>query len=36
MMTGPFFRPVTRRTALFITGATATVALSACAPRYAL
>ena len=32
-MTGPSSASVTRRTALFITGASATVALSACAPK---
>lgn len=32
-MTGPSSASITRRTALFITGATATVALSACAPK---
>ena len=32
-MTGPSSASVTRRTALFITGAAATVALSACAPK---
>ena len=32
-MTGPSSASITRRTALLITGATATVALSACAPK---
>ena len=32
-MTGPSSASITRRTALLITGAAATVALSACAPK---